>query len=147
MIKTFIDTTVKDFLKNDSGNILFGVQNASTFKLLDIYGAYESGSTDSVTSIVAVKINKEYPFNEISRTTLSNDLIVFDTGTNQYLIDQSKTLDIDEGLYYLEFKNGYNVFETEAFIVTISDHKIKWDMEIITWDSELITFDQTHINV
>lgn len=148
-LETYIDGQVQAFKKQGAPNVLFGLQNSTTFKLLPIFKAYESGSTDAPTEITAVQISKTYPFAELARVTLSTDLIVFDSGSNQYLIDNTKTITglLNETIYYLEFKNGLNVFETEAFLVKVMDHNITWDMTIITWDSTLITFDLTTLNI
>jgi hypothetical protein len=152
-LKTYIDQATKDFLKTGSGELLFGIQNAPTYKLLPIFKAYESGSTASPTEITAVKIGSNssvtMELKEIDRTSLATDLIYFDSTTNQYLVDQTKTLAslLDECIYYLEFKNGYNIFETEAFLVQIQEYPIKWDMTILTFDSTLVTFDQTNYEI
>ena len=146
-LKTYIDGQVQAFRKTGAGNILFGLQDSTTFKLLPIFEAYESGSTASPTEITAVKIKVD--LTEISRTVLPTNLIIFDSATGQYIIDNTKTVTglLDECIYYLEFKNGYNVFTTDAFLVKIMDLPIKWDMTIITFDSTLITFDQTNITI
>ena len=101
----------------------FGLQDSPTYKLLPIFKAYESGSTASPTEITAVKISNEYPFAEIERTSLNTNLITFDVATSQYLIDNSKTITglLDNSIYYLEFKNGYNVFTTEPFLVSFPE--------------------------
>ena len=146
-LKTYIDGVVQDFKKDGAANILFGLQNSTTFKLLPIYEAFKSGSTDAPTEITAVQIDQDCI--EIGRVTLPIDLIVFDSGTNQYLIDNTKSIYglLNESIYYLEFKNVFNKFSTEAFLVTTMNHAIKWDMTIITFDSTLITFDQTNITI
>ena len=148
-LKVFIDNAVQDFRKKSAPNIQFGLQTSPTFKLLPIFEAYESGSSDAPTEITAVKIENVFPFREISRTVLPTNLIVFDSNTNQYIIDNTKTITglLDESIYYLEFKNGFNVFTTEAFLVKIMDIPITWDITIITFDSTLITFDQTNITI
>ena len=145
-LKTYIDTQVQDFRKNGAANILFGLQNAPTYKLLPIFEAYESGSSASPTEITAVKIDTQ--LNEISRTVLATDLIIYKSGTAQYVVDPSKITSLNDGsIYYLEFKNGFNVFTTEAFLVKAMDVPLKWDLIIITFDSTLITFDQSNINI
>lgn len=148
-LETYIDGQVQAFRKQGAPNILFGLQNSTTFKLLPIFKAYESGSSDAPTEITAVQIERVFPFAEVARVTLPTDLIIFDSGSNQYIIDNTKTITglLNETIYYLEFKNGFNVFETGAFLVKIMDHIITWDMTIITWDSTLITFDQSNINI
>ena len=151
-LKTYIDGQTKDFLKQGTGDLLFGLENAPTYKLLPIYEAFESGSIVNPTEITAVKISKDssyYKLIELDRIVLATDLIYFDSPTNQYLVDETKILTtyLENGIYYLEFKNGINIFETEAFLVKIMDHKITWDMTIITWDSTLITFDQTNLTI
>lgn len=152
-LKTYIDTQVQDFLKEGGGNLLFGLQNAPTYKLLPIFEAYESGSTASPTEITAVKIGSKSGISlglqEISRTSLATNLIIFDPGTNQYIVDSSKILAtlLDECIYYLEFKNGFNIFTTEAFLVQKMDLPINWSMTVITFDSTLIKFDTTTLNI
>ena len=131
-LETYIDGQVQAFRKQGAADILFGLQNSSTFKLLPIFKAYESGSTAAPTEITAVQIDKVYPFVEKARITLPTNVIKFDSGTNQYIIDNTKTITglLNESIYYLEFKNGLNVFETEAFLVKIMDPIITWDMTI-----------------
>lgn len=148
-LETYIDGQIQAFKKQGAANILFGLQNSSTFKLLPIFKAHESGSTASPTEITAVQISRVYPFAELARVVLPTNLIVFDSGSNQYIIDNTKTITglLNETIYYLEFKNGFNIFETEAFLVKEMDHKITWDMTIITWDSTLITFDKTNLTI
>ena len=152
-LKTYIDTQVKDFLKKGTGNILFGLQSAPTYKLLPIYGAHESGSISSITSIEAVMIGQNASYSlgekEIERITLSNSLIVFDTDSNQYIVDQDLILStlLNNGIYYLEFKNGLNTFQTEGFLVQKQDIPYNWSMTVITWDSTLVTFDMTTLNI
>ncbi len=153
MLKTYIDIQTQDFLKTGSGNLFFGKQNAPTYKLLPIYDAHYTDSSDSVTEITAVKIGANSSVSmglkEIDRTVLSTSLIVFDTATNQYIVDQDLILStlLDECTYYLEFKNGHNVFTTEAFLVQTMDLPINWTMTVLTWDSTLITFDETTLNI
>lgn len=148
-LETYIDGQVQAFRKQGTADILLGLQNSTTFKLLPIFKAYESGSTAAPTEITAVQISKVYPFAELARVVLPTDVIKFDSGTNQYIIDNTKTIEglLNETIYYLEFKNGFNVFETGAFLVKIMDHIIRWDMTIITFDSTLITFDQTNLTI
>jgi hypothetical protein len=152
-LETYIDGRIQAFMKQGAGNLLFGLQNAPTYKLLPIFDANESGSTASITSIEAVKIGANSSITmgmqEIDRTVLSNSLIVFDSGSNQYIVDTDVVLStlLDECIYYLEFKNGYNVFTTEPFLVQKMDLPINWSMTVITWDSTLITFDQTNLTI
>ena len=152
-LKTYIDTQTKDFLKKGTGNILFGLQNAPTYKLLPVFGAHQLGSDNAITSIEAVKIGKDANYNisekELGRITLSNDLIIFDSATNQYIIDSDLILEtlLNNGIYYLEFKNGYNIFQTEAFFVQKMNIPYNWSMTVITFDSTLVTFDMTTLNI
>lgn len=146
-LETYIDGQIQSFKKQGAASILFGLQNSPTFKLLPIFKAYESGSIASLTEISAVQISKTYPFAEQKRVVLPTNLIIFDSTSNQYIIDNTKLITglLNETIYYLEFKNGFNVFETEAFLVKKMNHIITWDMTIITWDSTLITFDKINL--
>lgn len=153
MLKVFTDIVIQVFLKTGAGNSFFGKQDAPTYKLLGIYDAHYAGSSNSVTEITAVKIGANSSVSmgleEIDRTVLSTSLIIFDSGTNQYIVDQDLILAtlLDECIYYLEFKNGFNVFTTEAFLVQKMNLPINWSMTVITFDSTLITFDQTTLNI
>ena len=155
-LETFIDGKVQSFRKDGAGNLRFGLEDSTTFKLLPLFRANESGSSASITEITAVKIdpigifsNGLFTFKELGRVVLPTNLIIFDSASNQYIIDNTKTITglLEECIYYLEFKNGFNVFETEAFLVKIMDYPITWDLTIITFDSTLITFDQTNITI
>jgi len=105
---------IQDHLKEGAADTLFGLQLASKDKMLQIYGA-NWASSDSITSITAVKIgtNKR----EISRTTLANSLIIYDT--DKYIIDvaESYASDLDLCIYYIEFTNASTTFKTELFLV------------------------------
>jgi hypothetical protein len=109
-LKIFIGDEIQDFLKEGSAETLFGLQLAPKNKMLLIYGAVW-GSSDSITSVEAVKIgaNKR----EISRTTLANTLIIFNT--DKYIVDvaESYASDLDLCIYYIEFANASETFKTE----------------------------------
>ena len=148
-LETYIDGQVQAFRKQGAPDVLFGLQNSTTFKLLPIFAAYESGSTDAPTEITAVQISKISPFVELARVTLPTDLIIFDSGSNQYIIDNTKTIEglLNETIYYLEFKNGFNVFETEPFLVKEMDIFITADLTILTADNDIVTADQTNLTI
>ena len=147
-LKTYIDGQTKDFLKQGTGDLLFGLENAPTYKLLPIYEAFESGSIVNPTEITAVKISKDssyYKLIELDRIVLATDLIYFDSPTNQYLVDETKILTtyLENGIYYLEFKNGINIFETEAFLVQAMTMPITTDNTLKSADNTVYSTDNT----
>ncbi len=146
-LQVYTDGEIQDFLKKSSPDLLFGIQIANTYKLVSIHGAFNAGSTASPTEITAVRIDNNKK--EVERIVLATDLIVFDVGTDQYLIDRTKTLAtlLDQDAFFLEFKNGFNVFQTDPFLVKIMDLPLTFDMTVWTFDSTLITFDQTHLTI
>lgn len=146
-LQVYTDDEIQDFLKKSSPDVLLGLQNARTYKLLPIYKAINAGSTASPTEITAIRIDNDKK--EVERITLATDLIVFDTGTDQYLIDQSKTLAtlLAQDTFFLEFKNGHNVFTTDPFLVKEMNLPITADMTIITADSTIIITDTTKITI
>jgi len=148
-LATYIDGQVQAFKKQGVGDLLFGLQNSTTFKLLPIHKAYESGSTAAPTEITAVRIDRVFPFRELERVVLPTNLIIFDSGINQYVIDNTKTIEglLENTIYYLEFKNGYNVFETESFKVKEMDIFITADLTILTADNDIVTADQTRYTI
>jgi len=112
-LRTYVDIE-QGFRQKEAGSKLFGIQNSPKNKLLPLYNTYWP-SNDAVTSITAVKIDTLG--NEISRTTLSTSLIVYDT--DQYLTDLtlSFTPFLDLCIYYIEFTNSTQTFQTEPFKV------------------------------
>ncbi len=153
-IKTYKDPEVQDFMKSGTGNLRFGEQYAATYKLPIIYDAHEISETaTAITSITAVKIGSKSSYNygieEISRTSLSVNLIDYDSTTEQYITDTDLLLAslLDECIYYLEFQNGHNLFKTDAFLVQEMTFLIRADNTLKTADNTVYTTDQTHFTI
>ncbi len=147
-LKTYRSPEVQGFLKPGSPDLLFGLQNARTYKLLTLFEANEIAETaTSITSITAVKIRIDKT--EISRTSLSVNLIVYDSATEQYVIDTDLLLAslLDQCIYYLEFQNGHNLFKTEPFLVKEMTFLIRADNTLKTADNTVYTTDQTHFTI
>jgi hypothetical protein len=146
-LKIYINEENQAFRKEGNNDALFGIQLGFTFKLPPIHGAVYSGSLTSATSVKLVQIKKDPPFEEVKETTLSNSVIKYENG--EFKIDQDIAIGLflDNCVYYLNFKNGVNEYNSEAFLVQVSNQSITWDINWITWDNDNITFDQTNIEI
>lgn len=123
MIKTYINSERQAHLKKGNNDILFGIQISKTFMIPQIKDAVYTGSNTSATSVKLVKISNKKPYNTISETTLSNNVITYSDGEFKINYD-NLSISLDQCIYYLEFENGENIYKTEPFLVQEFNQKL-----------------------
>lgn len=144
MVKFYKSPEVPDQDKDDSGNILFSIQKAPTYKPL--FGYINNTNNSAIVSSTAVKYTSKGV--EISRTSLPIDqdsnLIIVDTVNNLYKIDLSFVYDslLDECIYRFEVQNDSELYKSEYFLVQEESIFLTFDTNVITWDTNLVTWDQ-----
>lgn len=132
-LKIYTNSEIQDYLKNDSGDLLLGIQIAQSEWLQTIYEAIPIiGLPIASIELQKIDINK----NIISSESLPTNLISYDSGSNQYLIDRTKDVSFSEGTYQIEFLNIDNqVFLSEPFLVD-SDVNTPWILADGIWDNK-----------
>lgn len=132
-LKCYKIPEVQDYKKNDSGDLLLGIQTAQSEWLLPIYEA-----VPIVASVItSIKLqNLDIYGNVISEESLATNLISYDNSTDQYIIDRTKDVDFNDRLYQIEFINDDSeTFLTEPFLVN-SDVNTPWILADGVWDDD-----------
>jgi hypothetical protein len=119
MLRVEKDTIQADYLREYKGNEAFGLQISTNNKPLQIYNAY---------SLIGSPIEwfraKKILYQDAIESTheLDTDCIYY--SDSQYLIDASKYFDnatptniLPDGIYFLQFYNGSETFNSECFRV------------------------------
>ena len=145
MLKVFTTNQISDQDKDDTGDLLFALQGANTYKPLAFH---ITSDNSAITSLDAVEYDKDR--NEINRTALSTGIIDVDAVNNIYNVDSSilYATKLSNGIYRFEFANAsLDEFTTEYFLVEEKTVKVRFDTNTVTWDTNIITFDQINATV
>ena len=142
MLRVFTGDEIADQDKEDSGDLLYALQGANTYKPLAFYVNGDGSAIDSLDVVGYDQYRKES-----SRTSLSTSLIDVDVTNGIYHVDGSVLYadKLSNGIYRFEFENVSEVpYKTEYFLVEEKTVSVKFDTNIVTWDTNLVTFDQSN---
>ncbi len=145
MVKFYLAPEVPDQDKDDSGDLLFGIQNAPTYKPL--FGYIDNTNNSAIVSFTAVKYTSKKV--EISRTTLSTALIIVDSANSIYKIDVSALYAelLDQCIYQFEVQNTPELYVSEYFLVQEENIIITADSTLITADNDTIYVNDSNLTI
>jgi len=110
-LKVSKNTVTQDYQKDGTGWPLFGLQQSTYDTLLPVYGAYSDNRSITEVNLIKLGINKEVLSIEGLETSL------FSWSNGQYITNESEVLELSKCIYKVEFKNGFDIYETEPFLV------------------------------
>ena len=110
-LKVSKNTVIQDYQKDGTGWPLFGLQQSTYNALLPVYGAYSDNRSITEVNLIKLGINKEV----LSTESLATSLFIWSNG--QYTTNESEVLELNKCIYKVEFKNGFDIYETEPFLV------------------------------
>ena len=144
MLRFYKYPEVQDQLKDETGNVLFAIQNANTYKPLPFQ---ISGDNSAISSFSAKKVDSKG--NLISTTSLSVGIIQIDSTNNLYYVDGATVYAslLDECIYYFEIQNGSELYKSELFLIQIEEIYFTCDNDNGTIDEDTGTIDETKITI
>lgn len=122
---------IQDYKKPNSGDLLLGIQIAQSEWLLPIYGAVPIvGSAITSINLQGLDIYGTVNSTEI----LATNLISYDNSSSQYIIDRTNDVDLNDGIYQIEFTNSDSeTFLTEPFKID-SNVNTHWILSDGVWN-------------
>lgn len=107
-----------DYLRSLQGSRKYGLQISRPYMALQWYNAFADDEGE-IVYFIARRIDGTK--NVIESYELDTDLIFYENG--QYLYDNTQLFDgnLPDGVYFLEWNDGYDTYRTEIFSVTNMD--------------------------
>jgi len=135
MLRTYKNNVKQDFLRDFQGYRGYGIPICDGVVPLQIFGAYSEENT--ISSVVLKRIDAR---DEVLETiTLNVNIIKY--YLDQYVVDNTKLYNvaITEGVYFMEFADGVNIFRTQIFKIEPINHVYLASSALVSSNDKPIT--------